>query len=113
MEWVSINLFEVGDKVRSKSELHKVLTAEGGFYFPPYKYWSADFMVDILEGNKNVSNIYLIVEIKVIHALKSNDVLMRDLPHIVGLWSEDLLRFLIWECDAEGYLPPRFNEINL
>ena len=113
MERVSINLLEVGDKARSKSELYKILTVEGGLYLPPYKFWSVDFMADILEGNRNVSNNHLIVVIMVMQALESKDVAMRVLPHIAGLRTEDLLKFLIWECDAESYLPPRFNEINL
>ena len=46
MNSVSINLLEIGDKARSKSELYRILTVEGALYLPPYKFWSVDFMAD-------------------------------------------------------------------
>ena len=45
--------------------------------------------------------------------LESKDVVMRILPHINGLRTDDLLKFLINVCNAENYLPPKYDEINL
>ena len=59
MEKVSINLLEVDDKARTKEELYRILTAEGHLYLPPYKYFSVDFMTDIIECKRNVSRLCL------------------------------------------------------
>ena len=112
MERISISLLEVGDKARSKSELYKILTVEGALYLPPYKFCSVNFMADIIEGKQNVSD-HLFLLWLLLQALEAKDVVMRVLPHIAGLRTEDLLKFLLEKCGAESYLPPRWSEINL
>ena len=56
MERVSINLLEIGDKALSKSELYKILMVEDALYLNPYKFWSVDFMADIIEGRRVVNS---------------------------------------------------------
>ena len=55
MEKVSVNLLSVSGKARSKCELYKIMTVDGLLYLPPYKYWTIEFMADIIEGSRVVS----------------------------------------------------------
>ena len=55
MEKVCLNLLDVGGKVRSKSELYKLLTVEGHFYLPKYKFCNVEFMAHIIEGKRKVA----------------------------------------------------------
>ena len=55
MKKITINLLDVGRKVRSKAELYKLSTVEGQLYLPTYKYCSIDYMADIIEGKRKVS----------------------------------------------------------
>ena len=55
MEKVSLNLLSVSSKARSKCELYKIMTVDGHLYLPPYKYWTIEFMADIIEESRVVS----------------------------------------------------------
>ena len=58
MEKVEVNLLELGGKARSKSELYRLLTAEGHLYLPPYKTCPIDFIADIIQEKKMVSKYW-------------------------------------------------------
>ena len=44
----------VGQKARSKTELYRLLTTEGGVYLPPCKEINYQFMRSIMTGEKLV-----------------------------------------------------------
>ena len=56
MESASLNLVEVGNKAKSKWELYRLLTVEGGLYLPPEDQTNMEFISDIFfqwkEGKK-------------------------------------------------------------
>ena len=54
MEKKSINLLNVGTKAQSKSEMYRALTVEGGFYLPPLKETTMEFISDVAIGDKKV-----------------------------------------------------------
>ena len=55
MERTSINLEEVGNKAKSKWELYRLLTVEGGLYLPPEDQTNMEFISDIFFNEKKVS----------------------------------------------------------
>ena len=112
METVQVNLLNLGDKARSKYELYKMLTVEGHMYMPPYKYWSVDFMADIIEGKKRYARVIFPL-FDLIQALKYKDVIIRHLPHVEGLRTENLLEFLINNCEGLDFLPAKYENINM
>ena len=61
IETVQVNLLNLGGKARSRYELYKMLIVEGHLYLPPYKYWSVDFMADIIEGKKKVCQSFILL----------------------------------------------------
>ena len=54
-----INLLKVGNSAKSKHELYRLLTVEGGMYLPPEKETGMDFISEISIGDKKVS-VYLL-----------------------------------------------------
>ena len=55
MDTISLNLMEVGNKAKSKWELYRLLTVEGGLYFPPEDQTNMEFISDIFFNEKKVS----------------------------------------------------------
>ena len=54
MESASLNLVEVGNKAKSKWELYRLLTVEGGLYLPPEDQTNMEFISDIFFNEKKV-----------------------------------------------------------
>ena len=52
METHKIDLKLVGTKSRPKHELYKLCNNECKSYLPPYKYWTTDFIADVIDGLK-------------------------------------------------------------
>ena len=48
-----------------------------------------------------------------IQALEYKDVIIRHLPHVEGLRTENLLEFLINDCEGLDFLPAKYENINL
>ena len=61
MERTSLNLIEVGNKAKSKWELYRLLTVEGGLYLPPEDQTNMDFVSDIFFNEKKVRNSIIIL----------------------------------------------------
>ena len=83
----TINLLDLGFKVRSKSELYKLLTSEANLYLPPYKEWSIEFITDYLEGRKSVSKSM---------SFSENNLIIRFSRRMTWLWSLFLIS-IGWE----------------
>ena len=60
MERASLNLAEVGNKGKSKWELYRLLTVEGGLYLPPEEQTNMEFISDVFFDEKKVRNMHLI-----------------------------------------------------
>ena len=58
-----INLLDLGSKARSKAEHYRLLTAEEFLYLPPYKQCPIDFIADIIDEKKMVSNYSAQIEL--------------------------------------------------
>ena len=63
MDKSEINLLDLGNKSRSKSELYTLLTTECDMYLPPYKLCTVYFIADVQECRKKAFLIILIVTI--------------------------------------------------
>ena len=50
-----LSVLDVGVKAKSKLEIYRILTTEGGIYLPPPKEWNYQFIRDIITGAKLVS----------------------------------------------------------
>ena len=58
-----LTVTDVGIKAKSKLEVYRVLTTEGGVYLPPAKEWNYQYIRDIVTGNKLVRHpiiLYLV-----------------------------------------------------
>ena len=50
-------VLEFGIVSQSKKEVYDVLTVEGGYFLPPIEQANADYISDILSGNKIVAPV--------------------------------------------------------
>lgn len=48
--------------MKSKLDVYKVLTKEGQYYLPPYTECTMDFMADVIQGKKKVSEGVGVIE---------------------------------------------------
>ena len=51
---------QFGIAARSKKEAYRVITCLGDYYLPPIQSTRADFIADILTGEKKVCKLYMI-----------------------------------------------------
>ena len=54
MERSELTVAEVGARAKSKAEIYRPLTVEGGVYLPPAKDTNFQFLRDIITGFKKV-----------------------------------------------------------
>ena len=53
-----LTVYSLGIKARSKIEVYRLLTTEGGVYLPPVKEVNYQYMKSIIAGEKIVTDIY-------------------------------------------------------
>ena len=98
----SLNLVEVGNKAKSKWELYRLLTVEGCLYFPPEDETNMEFISDIFFNEKKNPLITTLS----IQDLHSNDVRVCQIPHVSRLRSNNLIKFIVDDCDGCSFLYP-------
>ena len=54
-----LTVTDVGVKAKSKLEVYRILTTEGGIYLPPSKEWNYQYIRDIVTGNKLVRKLII------------------------------------------------------
>ena len=54
MEQRGFTVHEFEIVTQSKREVHDILTVKGGYYLPPIEQANADYISDILSGDKTV-----------------------------------------------------------
>ena len=53
-ELPDLTVYKIGAKAKSKQEINRILSTEGGIYLPPWREWNYNFVRDIISGDKNV-----------------------------------------------------------
>ena len=82
---------DLASKFRAKSELINILSREGNVYLPPKRDITQNYLRDLLRGEK----LYV----------KTNKVVVLNVPQYEGLRVRDLLRFARSKLDIDKYLP--------
>ena len=88
------DVFTVNDlasKFRAKSDLINILSREGNVYLSPKRDVTQNYLRDLLRGEK----LYV----------KTNKVVVVNVPQYKGLRVRDLLRFARSKLDIDKYLP--------
>ena len=105
-----INFLEIGNNAKSKYEIYRILTVEGGMYLPPEKECSMTFISEIWIGDKKVGSSLTHSLIKLIQVLYSRDVSVWIVPQVTDLRSDNILQYLLDNWDGVSYLPHNFLE---
>ena len=96
----SFTVHEFGITCRSKKEVYDMLTIHGGYYLPPIEQSNADYISDILSGEKIVSSALLLIQ-----AVRCSDVINRRVPQIEGLAVAYLIKFAEKHIYIQKYVP--------
>ena len=51
---VVMHISEISTHGRSKKEIYEILTMDANVYLPPIDQWNADFISDVISGEKQV-----------------------------------------------------------
>ena len=90
---------QFGITCRSKKEVCDMLTIHV-YYLPPIEQSNADYIFDILSGEKIVSSTLLLIQ-----AVRCKDVINKRVPQIEGLAVAYLIRFEVKNIDIQKYIP--------
>ena len=58
MEQREFTVHEFGIVSQSKREVYDILTVEGGYYLPPIEQANANYISDVLSGDKIVCDLF-------------------------------------------------------
>ena len=61
MEQREFTVHEFGIVSQSKREVYDILTVEGGYYLPPIEQANANYISDVLSGDKIVCDLFQVI----------------------------------------------------